>query len=158
MARRPRRLAERVIDGRMWAGVIAIGALMAFVTLLTLDLYLPGGLIEGTRDLDNARTAGFTVLVFAQLFHCFVARSETTSAFAHLWVNPWLWGAVVLSALLQAAVVNVGFLNAAFGTVPLTLDQWLVCIAMASAVLWSTELVKLAKRTTRAGADRRRGG
>ena len=55
---------------------------MAVVTLLTIDLYLPGGLIEGTHDLDNARTAGFTVLVFAQLFNCFNARSETTSAFA----------------------------------------------------------------------------
>ena len=49
---------------------------MAVVTLLTIDLYLPGGLIEGTHDLDNARTAGFTVLVFAQLFNCFNARSE----------------------------------------------------------------------------------
>ena len=92
---------------------------MAVVTLLTIDLYLPGGLIEGTHDLDNARTAGFTVLVFAQLFNCFNARSETTSAFRHLFVNPWLWGAIALSVLLQVAVVNLGFLNVAFGTVPL---------------------------------------
>jgi P-type Ca2+ transporter type 2C len=34
-------------------------------------MYLPGGLIEGTHDLDHARTAGFTVLVFCQLFNCF---------------------------------------------------------------------------------------
>ncbi len=65
MARKPRRLSERVIDARMWAGVIQIGVVMAVVTLLTIDLYLPGGLIEGTHDLATARTAGFTVLVFA---------------------------------------------------------------------------------------------
>ena len=82
-------------------------------------MYLPGGLIEGTHDLDNARTAGFTVLVFAQLFNCFNARSETASAFRALFANPWLWGAIALSALLQVAVVHVGFLNVAFGTVPL---------------------------------------
>jgi P-type Ca2+ transporter type 2C len=41
------------------------------------------------------------------------------------------------------AVVNFGFLNIAFGTVPLTLDQWAVCAAMASVVLWSSELRKL---------------
>jgi magnesium-transporting ATPase (P-type) len=152
MARKPRPLTERVIDARMWAGVIETGAVMAAATLLTIDLYLPGGLIEGTQNLDNARTAGFTVLVFAQLFNCFNARSETTSAFSHLFVNPWLWGAIALSLLLQVAVVNVGFLNVAFGTVPLALEQWLVCAAAASAVLWTGELRKwLRRRLDRGG-------
>jgi magnesium-transporting ATPase (P-type) len=146
MARPPRRPTERVIDARMWAGVIEIGLVMAVATLLTLDLYLPGGLIEGSRDLDSARTAGFTVLVFAQLFNCFNARSAHASAFRHLFANRWLWGAVALSVLLQVAVVNVGFLNVAFGTVPLGLDQWLVCTAAASAVLWTSELRKLLLR------------
>lgn len=125
---------------------IQIGAVMAGVTLLTIDLYLPSGLIEGTGDLATARTAGFTVLVFAQLFNCFNALSETTSAFAHLFVNPWLWGAVAVSTLLQVAVVNLGFLNLAFGTMPLTLDQWLLCAAMASLVLWFSELRKWVNR------------
>lgn len=37
----------------------------------------------------------------------------------------------------------MGFLNVAFGTVPLTLDQWLVCVAIGSLVLWLSELRKL---------------
>ena len=41
----------------------------------------PAGLIEGTQNLSHARTAGFTVLVFCQLFNCFNARSGTVSAF-----------------------------------------------------------------------------
>ncbi|UUZ70588.1 cation-translocating P-type ATPase [Polaromonas sp. P2-4] len=146
MARKPRPSGERVIDARMWSGVLQIGAVVAVVTLLTIDMYLPGGLIEGTHDLASARTAGFTVLVFAHLFNCFNARSETISAFVHLFANPWLWGAVALSALLQVAVVNLAFLNLAFGTVPLTLDQWLVCAAMGSVVLWFNELRKLVGR------------
>ena len=142
MARKPRHLTDRVIDRRMWIGVIEIGAVMAAVTLLTIDLYLPGGLIEGAYALDNARTAGFTVLVFAQLFNCFNARSEDMSAFQHLFVNPWLWSAIALSTLLQIAVVSFGTLNVAFGTVPLELKQWLVCAAMASVVLWYSEIRK----------------
>jgi magnesium-transporting ATPase (P-type) len=126
----------------MWVGVFEIGAVMAVVTLLTIDLYLPAGLIEGRYDLDHARTAGFTVLVFAQLFNCFNARSDLVSAFRGLFTNRWLWAAVALSVLLQVAVVNAGFLNVAFGTVPLTLEQWLVCVAMASVVLWLRELRK----------------
>ena len=146
MARKPRPSDERVIDARMWAGVLEVGAVMAAVTLLALDMYLPGGAIEGSRDVANARTAAFTTLVFAQLFNCFNARSESASAFRHLFVNRWLWGAVVLSVLLQVAVVELGFMNLAFGTVPLGLDQWLACAALASVVLWTSELRKLLAR------------
>ena len=142
MARPPRRPDERVIDRSMWTGVVAIGSVMALVTLLTLDLYLPGGVIEGTHELANARTAAFTTLVFAQLFNCLNARSDTVSAFPHLFVNPWLWGAIALSVVLQVAVVQVGFLNTAFGTVPLAPAQWLGCVALSSAVLWLEELRK----------------
>jgi magnesium-transporting ATPase (P-type) len=119
---------------------------MAVVTLLTIDLYLPAGLIDGSSDLEHARTAGFTVLVFAQLFNCFNARSDLVSAFRGLFTNPWLWAAVTVSLLLQVAVVNTSFLNVAFGTVPLTLKQWLVCAAMASVVLWLRELRKWLSR------------
>ncbi len=146
MARAPRHMRERLIDARMWANVIQTGLVTAVVTLLTIDLYLPGGLIDGTYDLVTARTAGFTVLVFTSMFTCFTARSDTSSAFAHLFDNRWLWGAVTLSLLLQLAVVHLGFLNLAFGTLPLALDQWLVCIAMASVVLWFSELSKLVRR------------
>jgi len=143
MARKPRRPADRAIDARMWVTIVETGLVTATVTLLTLDYYLPGGLIEGTHDLANARTAAFTTLVLAQMFDCFCARSESKSAFRNLFVNPWLWGAVTLSLLLQVAVVHVGFLNVAFSTVPLSLDQWMHCAALASAVLWISELHKL---------------
>lgn len=142
MARPPRKPGERAIDARMWRGVLQIGLVMALATLLTIDLYLPGGLVEGAGTLESARTAGFTVLVFAQLFNCFNARSETTSAFAHLFANHWLWGAVALSLVLQVAVVHWEVLNVAFGTVPLTLQQWAVCAGMGSSVLWFAEARK----------------
>ena len=147
MARKPRHVNDRLIDTRMWASVIQTGVVIALVSLLTMDFYLPGGLIAGTGDLTTARTAGFTVLVFTSLFTCFTARSDTTSAFANLFANPWLWSAIALSLLLQVAVVHVPFLNIAFGTAPLALDQWLVCAAMASAVLVYSELQKLLRRT-----------
>ena len=146
MAEKPRHINDRLIDATMWVNVIQTGVVIAVVTLLTMDMYLPGGLIEGAYDLTTARTAGFTVLVFTSLFTCFTARSATVSAFANLFTNAWLWGAVALSALLQVAVVHLPFLNIAFGTSPLTLDQWLVSAAMASVVLWVSELEKLVRR------------
>ena len=146
MSRKPRHVSDRLIDARMWSGVLQTGLVIAVATLLTMDMYLPGGLIDGTGDITNARTAGFTVLVLTSLFTCFNARSDSTSAFSGLFANPWLWGAITVSLLLQVAVVNVPFLNLAFGTTPLTLNQWLVCAAMASVVLWYSELRKLVVR------------
>lgn len=142
MARPPRRASERAIDARMWVGVLSTGLVMALATLLTIDLYLPGGWLSGSEPLATARTAGFTVLVLAQLFNCFNARSETASAFRGVFRNRWLWGAVGLSLLLHVAVVHVGVLNVAFSTARLSLQQWVTCLAMASSVLWASELRK----------------
>lgn len=146
MKRPPRGLGDHVIDRHMWGRVIYIGIIMGAVTLLTIDLFLPGGLIEGNDSLEVARTAGFTTLVLAQLFNAFNSRSDDRSAFSQLFTNGWLWGAIALAALLQVAVVHVPFLQTAFGTAPLDLEQWLVTIGMASVVLWAEELMKLVRR------------
>ncbi len=146
MASRPRKPTERAIDARMWAGIASVGLVMAIVSLLAIDLFLPGGLVEGDDTLEVARTAGFTTLVMAQLFNAFNARSETTSAFHGLFVNPWLWGAVLLGAVLQVAVVEVPFLQVAFGTASMDLAHWGACVALASVVLWYDEVRKVLLR------------
>jgi Ca2+-transporting ATPase len=59
--------SQRIIDARMGLNVLEAGVVMAVLTLLTLDLFLPGGLIEpvdawlgaGPHSLDLARTAAF---------------------------------------------------------------------------------------------------
>jgi Ca2+-transporting ATPase len=146
MTRQPRKPEERVIDAHMWFTVGLTGITMATTTLLTMDVLLPGGWIEGEHRLEVARTAAFTVLVLAQLFNAFNARSDTSSAFVGLFDNGWLWAAVLLGGLLQALVVHWSVLNLAFGTAPLSASQWLLCLCMASAVLWVSELHKGWKR------------
>ena len=146
MSRPPRRLTDRVIDAPMKRGVLSVGLVMALATLFTLDIELPGGLVEGSATLREARTMAFTTLVLAQLFNCFNARWERESAFHDTFTNPWLWAAVALSLVLQVGVVYLPFLQPAFSTVPLDTRDWLVCAGMASTVLWTEELRKLLAR------------
>ncbi|HET8987882.1 MAG TPA: cation-translocating P-type ATPase [Humibacillus sp.] len=146
MARPPRRPSDRILDRAMWTRIAFIGVVMATATLLTIDMFLPGGLIAGSGTLEVARTAGFTTLVLAQLFNVFNSRSERTSALRNLFDNRWLWGAVALAVGLQVAVVHLPFLQVAFGTAALDATQWAVCVAMASSVLWLQELVKVFRR------------
>jgi Ca2+-transporting ATPase len=96
----------------------------------------------------------FTTLVFFSLFTIFNARSDERSAFAGLFANRALWGAIGLSLLLQAAVVYTPVLQRAFSTTGLRPRDWLRCAAVASSVLWLSELAKLLLRAAhRSGAS-----
>ncbi|AFU72152.1 haloacid dehalogenase [Bifidobacterium asteroides DSM 20089] len=151
MDRPPRSINDRVIDRDMWVDIIYIGLVMALVTLIGMDMHLSGGLftdrsvqaIGHEAQIREARTMGFTILVFAQLFNALASRSSRKSAFQGLFSNPWLWGAIGISILLQLLVIYVPFLGEAFGTVPLQPQAWLECIALASLVLVASELRKL---------------
>jgi magnesium-transporting ATPase (P-type) len=149
MAHPPRRLTDRVIDGEMWVSIGFIGIVMAAVTLAALDLRLEGGLLGGSGEIEGARTMAFTTLVFAQLFNCFNSRSDRVSAFSHLFTNAWLWGAIAVSVVLQVAVVQLRFLNDAFGTTPLSAGDWLLCVGLASIVLWADEAKKIVENWIR---------
>ena len=142
----PRPKGEGVITGQMWRGIFYVGAIMAAGTLLVLDASLPGGFIEGEGGLRYAQTMAFNTLVLFSLFTAFNARSDEQSAFAGLFSNKWLWGAVALSLLLQAAVIYMPFLQRAFSTVSLSARDWVHCAAVASSVLWLRELSKLVTR------------
>ncbi len=144
----PRPREEGVITRSMWASNLFTGVIMAVGTLFILDSSLPGGLVEGSGNLSYAQTMTFTTVVLYSLFVVFNARSDTQSAFVGIFSNKWLWGAVLLSFLLQVAVVYVPFLQQAFSTVSLSLDDWLFCTAVASSVLWLRELSKIVVRAT----------
>ena len=146
MERPPRPRDEGVITRQMWGGVLIVGAVSAATTLLVLDASLPGGLIEGDGTLRHGQTMAFTTLVFCSLFTVFTARSDERSAFSALFSNPWVWGSVVLSVALQAAVVHIRFLQLAFSTTDLSFPDWARCAVAASSVLWVRELSKLVIR------------
>ena len=157
MARKPRKLTDRVIDGQMWGDIIFIGLIMAAVTLIGMDMHLAGGLftdrsvdaIGHDAQMTEARTMGFTILVFAQMLNALCSRSHDQSVFVGLFANKWLWGAIALSTLLQLAVVYVPFLNTAFGTVPLSVGAWVECLGLAMVVLVASELRKCVLRAMR---------
>ena len=94
----------------------------------------------------------FTTLMLFQIFNVFNPDRTNRSAFAHLFANRWLWAAVAGSVVLQAVVVYVPFLQNAFGTTPLRGGDWLVCVAVASSVLWLREAEKAMRRVARSAA------
>ena len=146
MEQPPRPSGEGVLTPRMWWGIALVGVITAVGTLFVLDASLPGGFVAGTGSLAYGQTMAFTTLMLFQVFNVLNARSDEHSAFARLFTNPWLWGAIGLSIVLQVAVVYLPFLQKAFGTVPLAGADWTFCTVVASAVLWLRELSKVMTR------------
>ena len=145
MDRPPRDPRTSVITPQMWFDIVFIGVIMAVGTLLVMDWSLAGGFITSAapRDVVYARTMAFTTLVFLQLFNVFNVRDKRRTAFSHMFDNGWLWGAVLLSVAMQAAVLYIPIMQTAFDTVALNGYDWLICVGVGSMVLWLDEIKKL---------------
>ena len=146
MEQPPRPRGEGVLTPQMWRGIWLVGIVMAAGTLFVLDASLPGGFVAGSGTLPYAQTMAFTTLMLGQLFNVVNARSDERSAFVRLFANGWLWGALCASVALQALVVYAPPLQRAFGTVGLSGGDWMLCVAVASAVLWIREAQKAVAR------------
>ncbi|MDO5677176.1 MAG: cation-translocating P-type ATPase [Propionibacteriaceae bacterium] len=153
MSRKPRRYDDRIIDSHMWARIIGTGLVMGVISLVIYDLTLPGGFLSGLEHLVGtddqlavARTTVFTALVMMQLFNALNSRSDLGSAFSHLFTNKWLWISLAFATLAQVAVVEVPFLQAAFGTTSLGWIHWAVAVGAGVAVLAYEEIVKAIRR------------
>ncbi|RJX19878.1 MAG: HAD family hydrolase [Desulforudis sp.] len=140
--RPPRRGGEPVISRLMAERMVILGLVMAAGTLFTFIWQL--GLVN---DVDKARTVALTTLVLFQLFNVFNVRSETESILKqNLMSNKFLFYSVVASITAQIAVIYVPALQFVFRTVPLTLDDWVAVIGVATTVLVVVEIEKALRR------------
>jgi Ca2+-transporting ATPase len=122
-------------------------------TYLTSEARAP--LEEGSTDtiLGAAeklpRTIAFTVLAMTQMFEVMAIHAgDKISFFRGGFSNNYLLaGAVVLTTLLQIAVIYVPFLQTMLDTTAISLTQFLIAVALASIVLFAVELEKLIRRT-----------
>jgi Ca2+-transporting ATPase len=90
----------------------------------------------------------FTVLAVCQWFNVLNCRSTKRSAFSlDIFKNYWLVGGLIISVLLQFAVIYWPPLNRLFHTTPIALTEFFAIGAAASIVLWVEELRKLIVRS-----------
>jgi len=75
-------------------------------------------------------------------------RSDEVSTFVRPFDNAWLWLSIAAGLALQCLVLYLPALQAGFGTVGLSVRDWLVCTAVAMSVLAARELSKAAFRAS----------
>jgi Ca2+-transporting ATPase len=119
------------------ACAMALCSLAAFAFVLNVEQGSP----------TRARTMAFTVIVLAELFQAFNARSLHDSVFSPRLHANWSLVLATLGALaLQLFLIYVPFLQRIFQTEALSLIDLGVGTALASFTLWATELAKLVLR------------
>jgi Ca2+-transporting ATPase len=88
--------------------------------------------------------------------HVLAIRQERESLFrAGLLSNRLLFGAVVLTVLLQFALVYVPFLQDIFGTQNLDATHILIAVALSTVIFW---VIEIQKWVLRAWERREKGG
>jgi Ca2+-transporting ATPase len=136
MQRPPRPPNESVFAHGMWQHIIWVGLFVAGISIAS-QAWAIG------RGVDYWQTVIFTVLTVSQLFHSMAVRSERESIFTlGVLTNPAMLGAVLLTLLLQLAVIYLPPLQAIFHTQALPLYDLAVCLGLSSLVLWAVELEK----------------
>ncbi|KAL5716879.1 P-type Ca(2+) transporter [Ranunculus cassubicifolius] len=97
----------------------------------------------------KAMTLSLSVLVAIEMFNSLNALSEDGSLLVMPpWVNPWLLVAMSISFGLHFLILYVPFLAQVFGIVPLSLNEWLLVLAVALPVILIDEVLKFVGRCT----------
>jgi Ca2+-transporting ATPase len=124
MHRPPRPPREGIFSRGLGLRIVVQGIIIGGTTLLFYLYQLKNG-----ASLEQARTAAFAALVFAQLFFVFQCRSEQRSMFQlNPLENKYLMGAVLISGTMQIAVMTVPWLQTIFYTTALSGLDWLAII------------------------------
>ncbi|KAF0220047.1 MAG: Ca2+-transporting [Geobacteraceae bacterium] len=139
MNRPPVKPAEGILAGGRWQFVIAFGVLIGALALLLQRFAMESGL--------PWQTMVFSFLVINRMAVALTVRSDRLSIFQMgVFSNRPLSGAILITVLLQFAVIYTPFMNPVFRTVPLKVHELAFILILAPVVLIVAEAVKLFKR------------
>jgi Ca2+-transporting ATPase len=139
MRRQPRPATEPMLSLRLGLRILFQGALVGGVALAAFGLVL----CADPENVPRARTMAFCVLVYAELLRALAARSQTlTLAQLGLFSNPFLLGAIAISALLQLSVVTLPYAQGVFETARHFAWEWVVLAGLAVTPLAVLETAK----------------
>ncbi|MEO5863246.1 MAG: calcium-translocating P-type ATPase, PMCA-type [Burkholderiales bacterium] len=140
MRRPPRAPSESIFARGMWQHILWVGLLMGAICL--------GIQIWATaQGSESWQTMVFTALTMCQMYHVLAIRSDRDSLFTiGVFSNRFVTGAVLLTFVLQIAVIYTPALNPIFKTQPLTAAELAISLLLPALVLVAVEMEKIAIR------------
>ena len=143
MKQPPRRPEARLLDS---GTLLVIGAQGVMLGAISLGAFAYS-LYALHREVEQARTVAFTVMVMVQLVHAFNCRSERLSLFqVGMWTNRPLLLSFSLSLGIQVAVLTIPAAASIFKVAPLPIEDWALMGVMSLLPLLLMELIKALRR------------
>jgi Ca2+-transporting ATPase len=134
---------ESVFSRGVGRDIIWVGLLMGIVILGL-------GYWGWSRDWENWQTMVFGTLAFSRISLALAMRSERASFFQYgLFSNRPMLLALLLTFVLQLAVIYVPWIKPIFRTNPLTSQELLICLVVSTIGFWAVEIEKLVLRQRR---------
>jgi P-type Ca2+ transporter type 2C len=137
MEKRPRDRAAGIFTLPVVALILIGGAWSAAV-----NTTLFGWALSTDRTTEDAITLVFATLVLIEFFKAYSYRSERNSLLRSPFSNRWLNLAILWEVVLLVLVVELPFLQRAFDTTGLDLQEWLLVVACAATIVPVLELAK----------------
>ncbi len=138
MKQKPRTIDEPILMRKHW---LTIGLYGIVFTASVLGALLVAEHQLGMSPTESV-TVSFLVLAFAQLWHVFNMRSETSGIFVNeVTRNPFVWSALVLCVVLISLGVYVPVFATALGIVPPGLQAWCLVLLMSCVPLMFGQLL-----------------
>lgn len=131
---------QRLIDGALLLKMLYMSIPMGIGSLILFLFYYQ-------IDLAYARTMTLITMAMYQWFNAWNCRSESRSLFElGLFSNRWLIAVMALVLALQSAIVYVPFMRHIFKTVPLSLHDWIIIVAITAPIILMEEIRKAIAR------------
>ena len=148
MSRPPNDPKESIFARGMGTYMVRIGCVLAVIsiTLMYWAYHYCTNPANITEQLvaDRWKTMVFTTLCLAQMGHAMAIRSNTQLTIElNPWSNPYVLASVVLTSLLQLALIYVEPMQKFFGTHYLSPIELLVCIGFSLLMFVWIEMEKL---------------
>ncbi len=142
MRRRPRPPREPVITRQRALRILAYGLLIASACTFAF------GLVYRSNGLEHARTVAFCVMAFSQLLFSIGCRSQDQTLLQlGLFSNPYLFGAIAVSGLLQLSVILVPLARPVFDAMPHPPWEWALIFLLSLVPVTCIEVAKLVRAT-----------
>ncbi|MEP2307387.1 cation-translocating P-type ATPase C-terminal domain-containing protein, partial [Rhodopirellula bahusiensis] len=146
MRRPPRDPAEPVLSRTGIAMIAGLGTYIGIASLWLFHHYLDDA---NPESLALAQTVAFTGIIVIEKVNVLNFRSLSSPLRTiGFWSNPWVLVAIASTILMQVAAVYVPALQSILHTVPLSLADWGLIIAVAVPILILVECGKAITRPT----------
>jgi Ca2+-transporting ATPase len=149
MKRPPVDPRENIFARGMGAYMVRIGIVLSIITI-SLMVWAHGYTTANFNDVyspNRWETMVFTTLCIAQMGHAIAIRSNTQLTIElNPMTNPFVWGSVIMTTVLQLVLIYVEPFRIFFGTYLITPTELAVCFGFSALMFVWIELEKLVIR------------